>query len=152
MVNDKDVKDLADLLLKPSVEIKKQASVRNDISYINACEEIANEILSLNANNNPIKTEVLKIIKSKSAKYKLSRIPKNIDILKLLPEDNHFKKLLKLKPSKTSSGIAVITVMPMPFECPHGKCIYCPGGIEVNTPLSYIGTEPVYQNSTTSKL
>jgi elongator complex protein 3 len=142
LVDDKDVKNPAGLLSKPSVEIKKLASIRNDISYLNACEEIANEILSLNENNNPIKTEVLKIIKSKSAKYKLSRIPKNIDILKLLPEDNHFKKLLKLKPSKTSSGIAVITVMPMPFECPHGKCIYCPGGIEVNTPLSYIGTEP----------
>ena len=33
--------------------------------------------------------------------------------------------------------------MPMPFDCPHGKCIYCPGGIEDNTPLSYVGTEPV---------
>ncbi len=32
--------------------------------------------------------------------------------------------------------------MPIPFDCPHGKCIYCPGGIEMNTPLSYIGTEP----------
>jgi hypothetical protein len=101
LVNDKDVKNPVGLLSKPSVEIKKLASIRNDISYLNACEEIANEILSLNENNNPIKTEVLKIIKSKSAKYKLSRIPKNIDILKLLPEDNHYKKLLKLKPSKT---------------------------------------------------
>ena len=90
----------------------------------------------------PNKREIFKIIKNKSSKYKLSKIPKNVDILKLLPEDNYYKKLLKLKPSKTSSGIAVITVMPMPFECPHGKCIYCPGGIEVNTPLSYIGTEP----------
>src|SRR5581483_7145164 len=33
-------------------------------------------------------------------------------------------------------------VMPKPYECPHGKCIYCPGGIEFNTPLSYTGTEP----------
>ena len=32
--------------------------------------------------------------------------------------------------------------MPMPYDCPHGKCIYCPGGKEYNTPLSYIGTEP----------
>ena len=87
--------------------------------------------------------EIFHIIKNKSSKYKLSKIPKNVDIIKLLPEDNHYKKLLRLKPTKTSSGIAVITVMPMPFDCPHGKCIYCPGGIEDNTPLSYVGTEPV---------
>ena len=43
---------------------------------------------------------------------------------------------------KTQSGIAVITVMPMPYDCPHGKCVYCPGGKEYNTPLSYVGTEP----------
>jgi elongator complex protein 3 len=33
--------------------------------------------------------------------------------------------------------------MPKPYECPHGRCTYCPGGIEFNTPLSYTGTEPV---------
>ncbi|HSF50505.1 MAG TPA: tRNA uridine(34) 5-carboxymethylaminomethyl modification radical SAM/GNAT enzyme Elp3, partial [Nitrososphaeraceae archaeon] len=40
------------------------------------------------------------------------------------------------------SGVAVIAVMPKPYACPHGKCIYCPGGIEYNTPMSYVGTEP----------
>ncbi|MBA3750912.1 MAG: tRNA uridine(34) 5-carboxymethylaminomethyl modification radical SAM/GNAT enzyme Elp3 [Nitrosopumilus sp.] len=119
-----------------------QKKSSNDISYLRACEEIANDILTLDINNPHIKKEIFSLIKKKSSKYKLSKIPKNVDILKLLPEDNNYKKLLKLKPSKTSSGIAVITVMPMPFECPHGKCIYCPGGIEVNTPLSYVGTEP----------
>ncbi len=143
MLNDKDIIHSSDLLLEPFVKSKEQESIKNDILYLKACEEIANEILALNTNRILIKKEVIKIIKSKSSKYKLSKIPKNIDILKLLPDDNYSRKLLKLKPSKTSSGIAVITVMPMPFECPHGKCIYCPGGIEVNTPLSYIGTEPV---------
>jgi elongator complex protein 3 len=47
-----------------------------------------------------------------------------------------------VKPAKTASGVAVIAVMPKPYECPHGRCIYCPGGIEYNTPLSYTGTEP----------
>ncbi|MDQ6722985.1 MAG: radical SAM protein, partial [Thermoproteota archaeon] len=122
--------------------MKNNQKSNNDIPYSKACEEIANEILSLDLIKTTNKKEILKIVKNKSSKYKLSKIPKSVDILKLLPEDNYYKKLLKLKPSKTSSGIAVITVMPMPFECPHGKCIYCPGGIEVNTPLSYIGTEP----------
>ena len=47
-----------------------------------------------------------------------------------------------VKPTKTASGVAVIAVMPKPYNCPHGKCIYCPGGIEYNTPMSYLGTEP----------
>jgi len=47
-----------------------------------------------------------------------------------------------VKPAKTASGVAVVAVMPKPYECPHGRCTYCPGGIEFNTPLSYTGTEP----------
>jgi elongator complex protein 3 len=141
LFKDKDIIGSLDITVNPSIK-DIQRICNNDLLYVKACEEIASEILSLNPNKILIKKEILKIVKSKSSKYKLSKIPKYVDILKLLPEDNYYKKLLKLKPSKTSSGIAVITVMPMPFECPHGKCIYCPGGIDVNTPLSYIGTEP----------
>ena len=52
------------------------------------------------------------------------------------------RRLLKVKPVKTASGVAVVAVMPKPFTCPHGKCIYCPGGVDVDVPLSYTGTEP----------
>jgi elongator complex protein 3 len=62
--------------------------------------------------------------------------------MRFLPNDSYYKKLLRIKPVKTQSGVAVVTVMPMPYDCPHGRCIYCPGGKEYNTPLSYIGTEP----------
>jgi elongator complex protein 3 len=48
-----------------------------------------------------------------------------------------------IKPVKTSSGVVIIAVMPKPYACPHGRCIYCPGGIPSNTPLSYTGREPV---------
>ena len=47
------------------------------------------------------------------------------------------------KPVKTASGVAVIAIMPKPFACPHGRCTFCPGGVEVNTPNSYTGKEPV---------
>jgi elongator complex protein 3 len=52
-----------------------------------------------------------------------------------------------VKPAKTASGVAVIAVMPEPHECPHGRCTYCPGGIEFNTPLSYTGTEPAARSA-----
>ncbi|OYT45910.1 MAG: tRNA uridine(34) 5-carboxymethylaminomethyl modification radical SAM/GNAT enzyme Elp3, partial [Desulfurococcales archaeon ex4484_42] len=32
--------------------------------------------------------------------------------------------------------------MMKPFPCPHGRCIYCPGGPEYGTPQSYYGEEP----------
>jgi elongator complex protein 3 len=52
------------------------------------------------------------------------------------------QKVLIRKPIKTASGVAVIALMPKPYGCPHGRCTYCPGGMEVNTPNSYTGHEP----------
>ncbi|HVH95715.1 MAG TPA: tRNA uridine(34) 5-carboxymethylaminomethyl modification radical SAM/GNAT enzyme Elp3, partial [Bacillus sp. (in: firmicutes)] len=143
MTKDTHTQPSVDIFEGSFLSLGQQPDNTDNSIYLKACKEIAEEMLSLNINNsNQIKNDVLKTIRDVSSKYKLSKIPKNIDIIKFLPSDNYFKKLLKLKPTKTLSGIAVITVMPIPFDCPHGKCIYCPGGIEVNTPLSYVGTEP----------
>ncbi|MEM2826762.1 MAG: tRNA uridine(34) 5-carboxymethylaminomethyl modification radical SAM/GNAT enzyme Elp3, partial [Sulfolobales archaeon] len=46
------------------------------------------------------------------------------------------------KPTRILSGVSVVAVMTKPHRCPHGKCVYCPGGPEFNTPQSYIGEEP----------
>src|SRR3712207_7172458 len=68
-------------------------------------------------------------------------MPRNEHIIHYL-QDDRYRRLLMVKPAKTASGVAVIAVMPKPYECPHGRCVYCPGGLEFNTPLSYTGTEP----------
>ncbi len=47
-----------------------------------------------------------------------------------------------IRPTRTLSGVTIVAVMTKPFPCPHGKCIYCPGGVEFGTPQSYIGNEP----------
>ena len=57
-------------------------------------------------------------------------------------KESDFDKLRKAlikKPAKTASGVAVIALMPKPYACPHGRCTYCPGGIEFNSPNSYTG-------------
>ncbi|WP_297522758.1 tRNA uridine(34) 5-carboxymethylaminomethyl modification radical SAM/GNAT enzyme Elp3 [Thermococcus sp.] len=79
-----------------------------------------------------------------SRKYHLSRIPGNSDILKAIPaeERERFRELLKRKPTRTISGVAVVAMMTKPFPCPHGRCIYCPGGPSVGSPQSYTGKEP----------
>ena len=116
---------------------------KDDNRYQQICNEIANDILSNNTNGNMMNLrEINSLIKSKSSQYKLPSIPKYAEINRFIPINSQYKRLLRKKPMKTQSGIAVITVMPMPYDCPHGKCIYCPGGKEYNTPLSYVGTEP----------
>ncbi len=79
-----------------------------------------------------------------SRKYHLSKIPGNSDILKAIPEEERerFRELLKRKPTRTISGVAVVAMMTKPFPCPHGRCIYCPGGPSVGSPQSYTGKEP----------
>jgi len=43
--------------------------------------------------------------------------------------------------SRVASGVAVVAVMTKPYPCPHGRCIYCPGGGEL--PQSYVDASPV---------
>jgi elongator complex protein 3 len=108
-------------------------------NYQQACKSIADEI-EHSKNSLSIK-QVLKVVRQVASEYNLDTIPRNEHIIHYL-RDDHYRRLLMVKPAKTASGVAVIAVMPKPYACPHGRCIYCPGGIEFNTPLSYTGTEP----------
>lgn len=46
------------------------------------------------------------------------------------------------KPTRSLSGVAIVAVMTAPARCPHGRCTYCPGGVEMASPQSYTGEEP----------
>ena len=108
-------------------------------NYQQACRAIAKEIE--NSRNALSLKQVFKVIREVASAYHLHTMPRNEHIIQYL-QDNCYRRLLMVKPAKTASGVAVIAVMPKPYECPHGRCTYCPGGIEFNTPLSYVGTEP----------
>ncbi len=119
----------------------------SDRVFTNACLEISNNLLSIS--NYDDKINVQNEIKKICKKYMLKQIPKKIDILSVVSNKNldKLKSILVKKPIKTSSGVAVISVMPKPYSCPHGKCTYCPGGIKSNSPNSYTGNEPITLNS-----
>jgi len=127
--------------------------------YRNACMEIAAEVLNLSPRT---KNDIAKIKKRVCRNYSLNGIPGDADILYYLEmgvwkfkkdnekkdnenEIDRLRKLLRLKPVRTISGVAVVSVMTSPSLCPHGKCVPCPGGIEKGTPQSYIGLEPAAQ-------
>jgi len=74
----------------------------------------------------------------------LADVPPNSSILKeVCPEDRKLlEPFLIKKPMRTMSGVAVVAVMTSPHPCPHGKCSYCPGGVDTGSPQSYTGKEP----------
>ena len=55
-----------------------------------------------------------------------------------------FLDLLKMKPTRTQSGVAPVTVLTKPFPCP-GQCIFCPN--DVRMPKSYLSDEPGAQRA-----
>lgn len=77
-------------------------------------------------------------------KYSMGDIPANSEILSRTPPDIMTKVLpiVRLKPSRTISGIAAIAIMTSPYNCPHGTCVYCPGGVSNNSSQAYTGKEP----------
>ena len=109
--------------------------------FAKACEEISKNLLSV---EEPTKQKVKAEIKKICSKYSLEKIPRNHEILSTVSGEEFTKlqQVLLKKPVKTASGVAVIALMPKPYACPHGRCSYCPGGIEYNTPNSYTGKEP----------
>jgi elongator complex protein 3 len=68
----------------------------------------------------------------------------NTELLSRTPvsERGRFAHALRRKPSRTLSGVAIVAVMTAPAACPHGKCTYCPGGLDNRSPQSYTGEEP----------
>lgn len=112
---------------------------------MNALIEIGREILRRNPRT---KEDIARIKKVVSRRLKLSKIPSDAEILKAWKGREGYERLreiLKVKPVRTISGVAVVSVMTSPSPCPHGKCVMCPGGIERGTPQSYIGLEPAAQ-------
>ena len=71
-------------------------------------------------------------------------LPSNVDWLEALPAGQRarYAGSVRRRPSRTLSGVAVVAVMTSPARCPHGRCTYCPGGVENASPQSYTGEEP----------
>jgi elongator complex protein 3 len=104
------------------------------------CQILAEEISKNNISN----VDELLLFRNKiSSKYKQKELPSLIQILLYLKEED--RKKFKVKPTRTMSGVTPIAIMTKPIPCPHGKCIYCPGGLNSqfgDVPQSYTGGEP----------
>jgi len=56
-----------------------------------------------------------------------------------LEADEALERRLTMKPVRTLSGVAPVTVLTKPYPCP-GQCIFCPD--DVRMPKSYLSNEP----------
>ncbi len=104
-----------------------------------ACRIIINDII-----NGKISTRRdLEVEKRQLCRdLKLSRFMSNADILEFAKPDEKelVSEILKKKPTRTRSGVAIVAVMCHPHKCPHGRCFYCPESDIA--PPSYTGEEP----------
>lgn len=65
---------------------------------------------------------------------------------KKLDKDKLIERRIRMKPTRTQSGVAIVTVLMKPYPCP-GQCIFCPN--EKGMPKSYISSEPGAQRALT---
>ncbi len=75
-------------------------------------------------------------------------LKRNLEIDLSLEEEANLYKLLRMKETRTISGVTPVTVLTKPFPCP-GKCIFCPN--DVRMPKSYLSDEPGAQRAISNK-
>ena len=115
---------------------------RIDFSDSNVNTKVCNEIAKKLERKGEESIELNKLKIKNCKKFGLNVLPKNSEILLHLDsfQKEKISKEVRIKNVRSISGINVVSVMSTPFECPHGRCAYCPQ--EENVPNSYTGYEP----------
>ena len=71
--------------------------------------------------------------------------PKRWQSWGISPEvERKLRSTLQMKPRRTASGVATVTVLTKPWPC-HGSCRYCPNDLRM--PKSYLAAEPACQRA-----
>jgi elongator complex protein 3 len=123
-------------------EATEQEADAEPEAYLQACRELVEQILDGEIDRD----EVEQAKKEVCGKYASPKVPRNSDLIDFGPEDRReeLAAVLQRKPVRTASGVSPVAIMTSPHRCPHGKCLYCPGGpdSEFSSAQSYTGHEP----------
>ncbi|MFB6301877.1 MAG: tRNA uridine(34) 5-carboxymethylaminomethyl modification radical SAM/GNAT enzyme Elp3 [Haloferacaceae archaeon] len=113
-----------------------------DDAFDRVCETLVERILAGEVERDDLESAKLAACREHSA----PKVPKNTDLLDYAPADRReeVRKVVRRKPVRTASGVSPVAIMTSPHTCPHGRCLYCPGGpaSEFSSAQSYTGHEP----------
>jgi elongator complex protein 3 len=111
-------------------------------AFERVCEELVERILAGEVERDELEREKLDVC----SKFSSPKVPKNTELLDYAPDERRedLQEVLQRKPVRTASGVSPVAIMTSPHQCPHGKCLYCPGGpgSEFSSSQSYTGHEP----------
>lgn len=106
------------------------------------CEQLATEVL----NSELSKENVEQRKRELCSEHNVATVPKHSDVLDAVPVEQRSEvaEVFQRKPTRTASGVSPVAIMTSPKMCPHGKCLYCPGGpaSEFSSAQAYTGHEP----------
>ena len=95
----------------------------------------------------------LSAVKREAAKKFKDSLPSNVRLLKeyhkllekkRIGKSEQLERLLRKRPVRTLSGVAVVSVLTKPYPCP-GECVFCPQ--EKGLPKSYLRGEPAAERA-----
>ncbi|WP_251328586.1 tRNA uridine(34) 5-carboxymethylaminomethyl modification radical SAM/GNAT enzyme Elp3 [Haloplanus pelagicus] len=111
-------------------------------AFDRVCEDLVERILDGDLDRDGLESAKLDACSEHGA----SKVPKNAHILQYAPDErrDEVQSVVRRKPVRTASGVSPVAIMTAPHMCPHGKCLYCPGGpaSEFDSAQSYTGHEP----------
>lgn len=111
-------------------------------AFEQVCETLIDRILSEEVGREDLEAAKLEVCSEHSA----PKVPKNSELLDFAGQEHReeLEPVLRRKPVRTVSGVSPVAIMTSPHMCPHGKCLYCPGGpaSEFSSAQSYTGHEP----------
>jgi elongator complex protein 3 len=124
---------------------------KNTEKYKKQIEEILNEVKESKTWDPDSLQKILR--KHPKDGNKLFAKDELVHIYNLLKKEKGFEsekveRRIRMKPTRTNSGVAVVTVLTKPYPCP-GNCIYCPN--DPSMPKSYIASEPGAQRALSNK-
>jgi len=116
-------------------------------SSLSEFDQVCLEIIKLlNKKEDVEKDDVESIKMSVCSDYSAEKVPSNGDLLSYAGENkDELERILQRKPVRTASGVSPVAIMTSPKMCPHGKCLYCPGGPAsefTDSAQAYTGDEP----------
>jgi elongator complex protein 3 len=111
-------------------------------AFERVCEAVVERVLAGEVERGDVEAAKLEACREHGA----PKVPKNADLLDAAPDGRRgeIESVLRRKPVRTASGVTPVAIMTSPEGCPHGKCLYCPGGpdSEFSSAQSYTGHEP----------